>query len=94
MSHFSCPYCLAVCYDSDYGYVTGCLHFPPDERAVRRFQNEGGVFPIQDKMFDADYSEIDEDYVDSHDDEYDEPEYEDTDLEPDDPDDYDEFDPY
>lgn len=34
MSHFYCEKCNAICYDTDYGYITGCKHYPPDVKAV------------------------------------------------------------
>ena len=34
MSNFNCEYCGAICSDSDYGYITGCEHYPPDIKLV------------------------------------------------------------
>lgn len=34
MSNFACEHCNAICSDSEYGYTTGCKHYPPDQRAV------------------------------------------------------------
>lgn len=30
MSNHACERCGALCLDSQYGYYTGCAHYPPD----------------------------------------------------------------
>ena len=35
MSNFKCEKCGAVICDAEYGYVTGCAHYPPDDIALR-----------------------------------------------------------
>ena len=37
MSSFSCERCNANVIDSEFGYVSGCLHYKTDKQAVRRF---------------------------------------------------------
>lgn len=34
MSTFWCDKCDIVCYDTERGYITGCVHYPPDVAAV------------------------------------------------------------
>lgn len=35
MSHFTCEKCGENIYDSKFGYVSGCEHYPPDHKAVK-----------------------------------------------------------
>jgi hypothetical protein len=37
MSNFACQHCGAICSDTPRGYVTGCVHYPPDIKPLRGF---------------------------------------------------------
>jgi hypothetical protein len=37
MSSFNCEHCHAQCTDTDYGYVTGCEHYPVKRDELERF---------------------------------------------------------
>ena len=37
MSSFNCEHCNAQCVDTEFGYITGCQHHPPDQRAAYRY---------------------------------------------------------
>lgn len=30
MSDFNCERCGVVCFDTQIGYISGCIHYPPD----------------------------------------------------------------
>lgn len=34
MSNYYCEHCGAICADSPRGYVTGCIHYPPDTKST------------------------------------------------------------
>jgi hypothetical protein len=40
MSSFNCEHCHASCWDTDFGYITGCEHYPADRRAVDLYLKE------------------------------------------------------
>ena len=34
MSHFACEHCGATCIDTQYGYIQGCEHHPPERFSI------------------------------------------------------------
>ena len=38
MSNFSCEKCGTNCYDTPYGYVTGCEHYPIEKKTRKRIK--------------------------------------------------------
>lgn len=39
MSNFACEHCGTVCYDSQFGYYTGCEHYPADLVLIKKIDN-------------------------------------------------------
>lgn len=37
MSSFACEKCGKNCHDTEVGYITGCEHYPADEKAIMWF---------------------------------------------------------
>lgn len=37
MSSFNCEHCNALCADTEFGYVTGCEHYPAEPKALRKY---------------------------------------------------------
>lgn len=37
MSSFNCETCHRCCTDTEFGYVTGCEHYPADRKAVEKW---------------------------------------------------------
>jgi hypothetical protein len=34
MSNFICEHCGTECIDTEMGYITGCIHYPADQKKV------------------------------------------------------------
>lgn len=37
MSSFNCEHCHAMCTDTEFGYVTGCEHYPVNPKHLRQW---------------------------------------------------------
>jgi hypothetical protein len=46
VSHFACPICKTICYDTPDGYVTGCEHYPADINEDAACDKPCGLEPL------------------------------------------------